>query len=717
MPTSRVYTPLVSPSSSHHGTTLLSTTHSPPGKLVGLLKGSAGDGGGGGGVYVGDIRQKSREERIRAITDAALDLKQRIMEQSRKLATSSGGVQGSPQGGGSRLYPEVEEDFPNVRDLPRQSTGSQQSQAYQTNLPNVGVGMVGVGEQLPGVGNLQHHAAQAERLSRETEAACRIQAMYRGHLVRTILRPYHRPDIRKRGDGWEMGDSDSNTVTPVDDDDVTAADVNSTPTIPAGAGGQPGHRHEVRDATPPPSIPLKRSEGGGDANSMINTFIRLEGGNDWPTSHQAPPTSQAPTTSLAQSPPLSASVSRSPQRSEGNSYSQIFASESNSASGGSVIRRGTEAGHLDWEKSPSVRDSLLSDSYTSIEHRSVSSYPSPRSGSDHTPMATPKHSLSPRATSVSAITPPGMPSFAEPFNSSSTSDLIPPLPIQQSRPEPEIAQETVDGLRYSPRSLELKLIGEQNILETVEDSLRNLTHLDALRVQQDLTQRMQLREQTHEQELLSMHNRTAEANLAAADEAKRIHNKVARQMQEQEDKVAQMMSQSESALLGLKTRLEEAELAKVHAHQDIVVSAASVAAREAVREVLKDTGRREEFLGRRNVQSQHASEVPSQHDMSYKSDFENVSTSTAHTTEGVRHASMPSPGIGETSVVSIPESVPESVQSVPESVPESVLESVPESTTPVPSRSADDEEDSNEEMEGDINEVYIGQLRGTAKHV
>lgn len=210
-----------------------------------------------------------------------------------------------------------------------------------------------------------------------------------------------------------------------------------------------------------------------------------------------------------------------------------------------------------------------------------------------------------------------------------------------------------------------------------------------------LAQLLKARQEAHDKEVQGIASRASEhaaRSRATAEEMARVRSEMEQQMREQEAKLAQIQQQSDTAVRDLGARLGEVESAAsshvrhhvaVGVAQDIAVSAASAAAKEAIREVLQYRD------GKADLPQPDAGEQ----DVSYRSDFDS-STTTTTTLHAAAALPCPEPASDHT---------PTRVDG------EMSLASVPESITPVPSekvRSADDERESNEEVEEDINEVY-----------
>ena len=698
---------------------------------------------------------RSSEERLQAITAAALDLKERIMEQSQKLADA-----GAPESSGSRYsrkrtYLQSAGIVRGVESVP----GGSGLHEHSTVLE----------DDLPGVGRLQEHAALVEKERQENEAARKIQATYRGYAVRKSLQwplpaggtlggalgvtgkagvGVAMPGARGGGDGGERDEeSDNSTLTPVEEEEgVSSRSPTPTrfakpmpPMSAGGGGGAARHSKPPAVATPPATQedPWKRT--GGDAHSIINVFTRHHKGvvvtpaspqsshHSLQSQHHSVVTPPTPKQTLPQphsSPkdstletaysytPISQQSGQhllpsqrvtppTPKRTPPHStpkettletvysYSQTFETASDTASEtGRKEDQQEDGGSISEVFS---QDSLASaDSYGTYERKSVSARSSPHSASDHTLTTTPPRrkygsgdSQSSRksgltrsvsytgtqrddTSSISAITPPGSPSFVESFASVSAPKLVPPLP-----PAPETSGPPKDHPRLPAHALEHQLQTELKVLETVEDSLQRVTQAESL-AQQKLAQLME-----------------------SAITSSGAHQRVCATMA-----------------------------------QDIATSAASAAAREAVRQAMKH-GR-----GGVKVGGHPKQEESGLRETSYNSDFEGTTTITEHTETPPHadhtpdttsrsnrvsdyasdhtpdrtsrsdrisdHASDHTP-TGTDKDISLA-SVPESMTPVPsEATP------VPSDATPVPSerivRSADDERESNEEVEEDISEV------------
>ena len=113
---------------------------------------------------------KTREDRITALTHSALRLKDRIATETRRLEE---GLQ--PQDG-SVHHPST-------------STGHARP-PYQHQVGEMSRGHSG---DLPGVQNIREHALQAERQHRESQAATKIQAAYRGIVYVKVYNGSYRP--------------------------------------------------------------------------------------------------------------------------------------------------------------------------------------------------------------------------------------------------------------------------------------------------------------------------------------------------------------------------------------------------------------------------------------------------------------------------------------------------------------------------------------------
>ena len=246
----------------------------------------------------------------------------------------------------------------------------------------------------------------------------------------------------------------------------------------------------------------------------------------------------------------------------------------------------------------------------------TASSPSPTHGGSSgasTPVSTlPLTAQPPTETTqeVSVITPPGSPSFVEMFSS------------EADRPQlaarPQASQHQPGGGRLSPRSLELKLHAELNLLETVEESMRQITDLESVRAvtlahqeTASLAQLLKSHQRTHEQEVQSLAMKAKKEVEEAQKQFEKVHQNAVvtseqiKQMRGEADaqvkdhmkKLARI--QEESALAAheanrqlAETRSSAATAVVEAAHQQIkaahsmAVSVATAAAKEAVKTAL-----------------------------------------------------------------------------------------------------------------------------------
>ena len=677
------------------------TTHSPSsGRLASLLRSS--EYSPTGESHQPPPEKKSREERIQAIAAAALDLKKKILEQTQKVSESES----------RRRYGESVS--------PRWSTNWR---SYQTNAPLIN------DNDLPGVRDLQEHASQAEKAKRETEAALKIQSAYRGFRVRKSLQ-WTLPSggtlgsaiqgTRGGGDGGEEEEEeDSSTLTP-EEDNSDQSEASSNPTRPAvsqigGAHGLRDQYHQINlkteETTPTDDIKEPWKQVGGDSYSIINIYTSQHECNFNEDLIKTEKQSEEP----------------SSKKSDDYSYSQDF--ESSSQITESMNKsKGVES------STPDLSAHSSRDSFFSAESEIVAVSPNTKeSHSDYTPEASPTKSNVSKSNSLSSsfvsqspqdgaspsvITPPGTPSFVESYASSITPQLIPPLPnprlTDESTNEPDLASEG----RLSPRSLELKLHAELNLLETVEASMRHVTQVENTRAvslaQQEtvaLAQLYQSSKKTQEKDETTTSEK-AESQKGAVDITKRVRDEVEGQMDLHAGKLSQMKQESVRSIQNLEKRLSEVESVTSTQHnqeqqqiaRDLAVTVASVAAKEAVRGVLRrglePPG---SSVGGDDKDGNESTPVGSEHspmEQSYESDFEETS-STIRTESGVAE------GGGDSTIASIPESLTP-MASEREDSKEEGTEKDRTISEDLGSRAEDEEEEEfTEEIEEDINEVGV----------
>ena len=546
---------------------------------------------------------------------------------------------------------------------------------------------------LPGVRNVHEHALRAERLRRETEAAMKIQAVYRGHRVRKSLR-WKLPSGQTLGASLRGGhshkaeevresrDSSAGTLTPPAEEDELEKEV-STPII------SPLHSQPRISGTTRPQITSSSStaipqlspwqQTGGDEHSIINVFTRqhekLRQTLDQLSDQKRAEIRRFGEEGRAKSetPKHSLSVPGSqPSLTHSHSYTYTFeqSSASQSASPRSSIYSEDSLRTPAKHKTTSNRGSPSPASSPHSQDTSPTTPPS-RASSASSHMST-SHSTQSEQRSkqgaderVHVITPPGSPSFVESFASlsprsvssqSSEPRSLPPKsppkgdastqsanPPSSSVPPPGLPSTTAGlpptvtaseaGGRLSPRSLELKLHSELNLLETVEDSVRQLSQVESARAvslaQQEtvaLAQLLKSRQHDHRQELQAMESKNKkeveearekldkEAALMA-EQRQHIEREHAEQMQRIREEASRASQEATLRLNEARTTTCEAviQAAKDHleAAHKIATSAASAAAREAVKATLSSGTQKDQHNGMMST--------------NYESDFEAVS--------------------------------------------------------------------------------------------
>ena len=590
---------------------------------------------------------QSRDERIRALTQSALRLKERIAMESKKFEEATFG--GSSQ---QHFPPSQQQQWsPPIRPLFSHQTNE------QGFTPSA---------DLPGVRNVHEHALRAERLRQEAEAATKIQAAYRGHRVRQSLHwklpsgqtlgaslrggPTHRVD---EDEGRE---SSSGTLTPDEEDENE--EERSTPVISPLHG--PGQRQANLQSRPQVSVAPQSSSStpaavphlspwqqtGGDAHSVINVFtrqherlrqtldqlsdqkraeIRRFGGEEGKKTFETPRSGSSPVSPASQ--PMATSVSHS------YSYTHTFEEASPSKQSASDLSPRSsnfseDSLHISSPKQESSSKASPSPSSSPhlLHHTSLSPSQSSGGGGGSSPAQSSKSESGVQHgndKNVHVITPPGSPSFVESFASQSPRSgssqtepkSLPKSPIAdtttaQSAHPPLSSSGRSAPLppppgRLSPRSLELKLQSELSLLETVEDSMRHLSQVESARAvslaQQEtvaLAQLLKSSQQGHEQELQSVASRTEkdveDARGKLDREAALLSEQRRRMEKEHAEELVRLREEASRASREATLRANEARTAaseaviqaakdQLEAAHTIATSAASAAAREAVK--------------------------------------------------------------------------------------------------------------------------------------
>ena len=230
--------------------------------------------------------ESSPEERLQAITAAARNLKEKIIEQSR-VVESMAELEQKDQSRSRRSRVSWRGE---QREEPRHERSRARLPAHIPAEPTA-FGM----RDLPGVGGLQSHASQAAKARKENEAARKIQAAYRGHVVRKSLH-WALPSggtlkdtmqgARKGGDGGEEVEEDGtgtdDTLTPTDQSSVVEVErktISAAPTQGASVKDRVGMTPVIVAPPPPregvPSVPSEPwMKSGGDRHSVVNIFAR-----------------------------------------------------------------------------------------------------------------------------------------------------------------------------------------------------------------------------------------------------------------------------------------------------------------------------------------------------------------------------------------------------------------------------------------------------------
>ena len=247
---------------------------------------------------------------------------------------------------------------------------------------------------------------------------------------------------------------------------------------------------------------------------------------------------------------------------------------------------------------------------------------SPAHSSQHHTITTSQSAVHPEGD-IPAITPPGSPSFVDTFSANVSSSKTKPsqhaTTASSVKSSSTPAGETSTpggptGGRLSPRSLSLKLQAELTLLETIEESMRQLATVEGSQAvsnaQQETTALAQLLEsqrQTHKKELSSVaaraqameeervrqHAMVGGEGAAALAELQRVKEEAERRRKQEAERIAHMEREMTRQAQEATRQLAEARTAasdavissarlQVEASHNMAVSVATAAAREAV---------------------------------------------------------------------------------------------------------------------------------------
>ena len=748
------------------------------------------------------MAHQSREERIRALTESALRLKERIVMESKRFEDGSFGASGKTK---EHLPPNQQ----------RWSSPTRQLFVHQTNQQ----GFTPTSD-LPGVRNVCEHAQQAERLHKQAEAATKIQAAYRGHCVRKSLH-WKLPSGQTLGASLRGGlpgtvdnreeskSSSAGTLTPPAEEDKNGEKI-STPVI-SPMREEPGHQQPISFTIPPHQSPPMAStvprlslwqQQGGDEHSVINVFTRqherlrqtLDQLRDQKRAEIRGLSKEKQTASETQksggSPSSAAQVAQPTATSVSHSYYYTHTFEQASPSGSATSNRSPHSSvfsedslHVSPPKQGAGSKASLSPSSSTHSQqtspKSATSSPLTQksaitgmggggdtaAGPHSSKIADSKAQQENAEETIHAITPPGSPSFVESFasvtpksaSSSRPKSQSPKPPAQGSAQSanplssvpPSGAQPTsaqfpppTEG-RLSPRSLQLKLHSELNLLETVEDSMRQLSQVESARAvslaQQEtvaLAQLLKSRQQSHEevQSVASKNEKEMEEAQAKLDreaammseQRKRMEREHAEEMLRMREEASRISHEATMRINEARSAASEAviQAAKQHleAAHNIAASAASSAAREAVKATLVTNRQQRSSLKEQN--DERSGDADGVVSPAYESDFESDSLTGSETrSHSETHDAdfKLSPTTSKRSHASTSSTIEEDIDeggnddsaATPVAPPEEVMEVTQVDTTLVGDVHSELEEsyqsplEELEEDEGDISEVFF----------
>ena len=533
--------------------------------------------------------------------------------------------------------------------------------------------------ELPGVGSLQEHAQTSRRRVEEEAAASKIQAAFRGHRVRKGLGEWDR---RRYPSG--AGNDTSVPVT------VVATIV--SPASPQQEGL--GTRTNALGVTPTPcnlgtlpaqvspSIRLETASPAdllwqqtvGDTYSVINVFNRQQEklretlglqGARLQQSQGSTHTTPQPHDEMRYSYTLS--FEQTPAR-EGEPLT--YGSQTSGKTAGSPSRTGTlQSQHASVLPSPpssnnnssqtTPTNTPVSRQVTPTAHQSATARSSVHEEVDTTPLQVSRG----QATQPTAVGEDGTPSLSSLSDSSVVDDPAASLrtePMQRS----SVEELSPVGGRLSPRSLQLKLQTDLNLLESVEESMRHLSSVEETRAvamaqseAATLAQLLTSEKQLRGQEVGALRNRTKAAEAErrreeeerkgealkeqverVASDTRRLPEETARKAAEHAAKLAKLHEESSQVARDITRQMVEAHSAatvamvaaaqqQMKVAQDMATSVAVAATKEAVKVALGDRPEsRKTQLTSKNLQ--RSSPSPSQLSAQplshqYQNDFEN----------------------------------------------------------------------------------------------
>lgn len=597
------------------------------------------------------LPQSDHDDRLQALTQTALKLKERItheMEQRR-------GTESIDLGFDHTFHP------PKNPSLPPEHASARRN--LMVKMVATTVSPTG----LPGVGNMREHAEVSRKRVEEEAAAAKIQAAFRGYRVR-------------RGMGGRSLRPDRLHTAPV----PAAAVARVSPTYPHSGLGTPasvparginlGTLPVSPQATPTKaqpsgpvllatSPPLNLQAPVGDAYSVINVFNRqqeklretlgLRGASSLPQQ-------QGPTHASS---PL-------PKESH-YSYTTSFEQQS-LRSEGDPSRRAHSLGTGRTVTPPSV--AISQSPYASNRSSPVLSK-DPATPRQTTPINTPTFRKDVSALRQDVTNRAEEPEVGEDGSLSSLSNSLttnehtaslrtePTRHSSKTSPGAVLEEPSPDGGRLSPRSLQLKLQTELNLLESVEESMRCLSSVDETRAvamaqseTATVAQLLASEKQLHAQEVraaksmveVAVEERRKEEEgkgrealkeqvERVAHDARRLQEEATRKADEHAATLAKLQEDSTKVARDIAKQMAEAHSAatvamveaarqQMKAAQDMAASVAVAATKEAVKSAL---GRPEPLKTPSSSRSpRRSSPSPSQlssarqQSHEYRSDFE-----------------------------------------------------------------------------------------------
>ena len=553
--------------------------------------------------------------------------------------------------------------------------------------------------ELPGVGSLQEHAQTSRQRAEEEAAASKIQAAYRGYRVRRGLggRGWYHMDLGHDQDGpsaaGHIASVPVTTVTRASPTSlqeglgthaaglrVTAAPGNLG-TLPAPPQATPANVPPVLFATTPPAD-LPWQQAVGDTYSVINVFNRqqeklretlgLRGTLPQRSTHAS---SQLPNESQYS---YTMSFEQSPTREEEPSH---WSHTTGSKKAVTPTRAETAIqGQYHASNHSSHNNTLTSQTTPRGTPTPRHTTPSPTADqSTHNGL----HRDSPHHADEPDVGDDGSPSISSLSECSVTDGLTASLGAEPvPHPSKTTVREELSPVRgrLSPRSLQLKLQTELNLLESVEESMRHLSGVEETRAvamaqseTATLAQLLTSEKQLREQEARTLHSRTKAAEAVVmerrreeeerkrealreevgkmASDARRLQEEAARKAAEHSAVLAKLHEESSQVarnITAATVAMVEATQQQMKVAQNVAVSVAVAATQEAMKTALGRPESQKTKLSSKSPQRPSPSPSGSRQSHSYHSDLDHSTKSKALQSQGTSRPPTTEPEVDRT---------------------------------------------------------------------